>query len=199
MTKKEPREFVIPEWAKILKEEPLKLDEETDIKSFVVELERRLEALFHLFNCKPTPNGWRALALKLASGYMNFDRSPIQILTPNDDKRLAVKPDTRTLDRFWVREIEWQMRHPLRGEAEVDIKSASERVRKKYEKMNRLLKRKGEKEIGIPKTGTFQNKYTKHNIVHNGQLEAKDWNSIKNALMKIAGKRLSERSQIDPV
>lgn len=48
MTKKEPREFVIPEWAKILKEEPLKLDEETDIESFVVELERRLEALFQV-------------------------------------------------------------------------------------------------------------------------------------------------------
>jgi len=197
MTKKPVHELVMPEWAKVFDEEPLELNEETDIEAFTAAIERRLDALFKLHNCAPTADGWRSLALKLALGFTlngkNLkNKNPLKIITPKTRERKGSGRPKGPMSEFWIKEINWQINHAQPGDFQITITEAASRVRRKYDLINRILKRNDEDQYSIPNVDRLENIYSE---AKNKRNEIVQWQMIVNLSLEEAAFRLEEKSR----
>jgi hypothetical protein len=197
MTKKPTREFIVPEWANVFDEDPLELNEKTDIEAFVASLERRLDALLQLHGCSPTPDGWRTLALKLALGFTlngkNLkNKNPLKIITPKTRERKGSGRPKGPMSEFWIKEINWQISHAQPGDNQITITEAASRVRRKYDIMNRILKRNDEDQYSIPNVDRLENIYSE---AKNKRHKIVPWQMIINLSLQKAAVRLEEKSR----
>ncbi len=197
MTKKPIREFVVPEWAKVFDEEPLELNEKTDGEAFVASLERRLDALMKLHGCSPTPDGWRSLALKLALGFSlkgkNLkNKNPLKIITPKTRERKGSGRPKGPMSDFWIKEIEWQLRHNSTNGSMMTDKEAAERVKKKYYLKNIRLNRYNEEKYDVPDVERLRNIYSESKKNPNKHVS---WQDIINLTLEEAAFRLEEKSR----
>lgn len=197
MTKKPTREFIVPEWAKVFDEDPLELNEKTDIEKFVASLERRLDALLQFHGCSPTPHGWRSLALKLALGFSlkgkNLkNKNPLKIITPKTRERKGSGRPKSPMSDFWIKEIDWQIRHAQPGDGRITITEAATRVRQKYDAINRRLKRNYEDQYTIPNVDRLENIYSE---TKNKRNELIPWQMIVKLSLEEAASRLEEKSR----
>jgi hypothetical protein len=83
----------LPAWAKPLDSGPINVDETTTDEALTAALQERLAALLRLYNCEPTPDGWRALALRLALDHEIGGRPVCESLCRRTDPRRRAAPN----------------------------------------------------------------------------------------------------------
>lgn len=68
--------------AETLSSNPIEMNDSIPREDTVAALEERLEELFSLFECQPTPDGWRTLVLELLAAQSGRSTSWIEVRTP---------------------------------------------------------------------------------------------------------------------
>ncbi|MFG1285269.1 hypothetical protein [Xanthobacter autotrophicus] len=116
----------IPWCAEVLEGGPVFVDEETDASSLVELLSEKLEAVMEVYDCEPTPEGWRKLALSLV---LNMQEGRRKVVKTPYSRRESGEPGRPSGDSSWV----WLMGQEIakserRGEP-ITAKRAAEIVR----------------------------------------------------------------------
>lgn len=120
-----PEDDGAPWCAEVLAKPPVVVGDTTKALDIVGPLQEKLEAVMEFYDCDPTPEGWRKLALKLVLDMQEGPRKVVRTPYSRDVSRCGRPP----FDPSWAWLIRQEINEAeLRGET-VTAKQAAERVK----------------------------------------------------------------------
>lgn len=170
----------LPWEAEVLSAGPLEINDESQRENLVDALEERLEALLSVYGCRPTPDGWRRLALSLLADQSRGGKPWIEVTTPGhrgDSAPGAPRKDYSDLIRHMGRLI--------KAAPGMTVKAAAELVAKERRKAR----------LECPTAKTLQNIWTEQQKRPRGEFPFLPWMMMVDQALEDAASRLETKSQ----
>lgn len=118
-----------PWCAEVLAEPPVVVRDDTKVSDIVGPLQEKLEAVMEFYDCDPTPEGWRKLALSLVLDMQEGRR--VVVKTPYS-RHGAGKPGRPPFDPYWVWLMAQEIRESDNRSEPITAKQAADRMKKTH-------------------------------------------------------------------